>query len=131
MSALEEMNAKVKALERKVKLDSAETRARINNMAKSGEKDVADASCKLEDLAEAMVNLELAKQEHVQSPTVPENIKSAIVTDWKDNLKADMREHLKICVKDYVLATLQALHPTREQLEIMIDNTDKYLDPSQ
>ena len=43
ISMLGEVDAKVKALEGKVSRNCAETEARISNMARSGEKDAADA----------------------------------------------------------------------------------------
>ena len=66
MSVLEEMGVKVKALEGKVSRSCAETEARTTNLARSCEKDAADAQCKLDDLADAVVNLELTMQENVE-----------------------------------------------------------------
>ena len=90
ISMLGEVDAKVKALEGKVSRNCAETEARISNMARSGEKDAADANGKMDDLADALINLELAMQENlgsdIPSSTRVESMRSDIIKDVHDKL---------------------------------------------
>ena len=82
------MDAKVKVLEGKVSRNCAETEARINNMARSGEKDAAEATSKMDDLAEGLINLELTMQERLSRdipfPAGVESMRSDILKEVAD-----------------------------------------------
>jgi ATP-dependent protease HslVU (ClpYQ) ATPase subunit len=88
ISTLFEMDAKVKVLEGKVGRNCSETEPRVNNMARSGEKNAADTNGKMDDLADALINLELAMQESssrdIPFPAGVESMRSDILKDVGD-----------------------------------------------
>jgi ATP-dependent protease HslVU (ClpYQ) ATPase subunit len=88
ITTLDEMDAKVKVLEGKVSRNCAETEARINNMARSGEKNAADTNSKMDDLADALISLELTMQEilsrDIPFPAGVESMRSDILKDVGD-----------------------------------------------
>lgn len=112
MSVLNDMGERVKVLEGKVSCKCAETDTRVSNMAKASEKNASDAEGKLNDLADAVINLELAMQESLSTdvklltetessgPDILKNIGDNLESQWLSaRLELEAQQDFKIDAK--------------------------------